>query len=256
VTVNFDRMPYTELVDHLADWTMLNIDQLADDGSPPLVVPLTVTFKPNAVYANRVLMEFERLYQRVCRLLVNNPERASKRHLLPFVLAFRDDPSTRPDKHPSATDVFFNHPSAAPHVHSIMVVHPSLADRFRETVCELPAIWRNMPRRTGDPVRSALRSDSPPLGLPRYDNGSLYADLPFADGVRRLMDDDCVGNRALVRTEVRKVICYSAKLIRRRSAAIDGDLYTALPTETNSPLAGRPALAGRNPLGAELAAAV
>jgi hypothetical protein len=254
--MNFDHMPYTELVDQLADWAMRNIDQLAGDGSPPLVVPLTVTFKPNAVHADRVLMEFERLYQRVCRLLVNNPGRASKRHLLPFVLAFRDDPSTRPDKHPSAADVFFNHPSAAPHVHSIMVVHPSLADRFREVAGELPAIWRNMPRRTGDPVRSALRSDSQPLGLPRFDNGSLHADLPFADRVRRLMDDDRVGNRALVRNEVRKVICYSAKLVRRRSAAVDGDLYTALPTETGSPLAGRPALAGRKNLGPELSTVV
>jgi hypothetical protein len=137
-----------------------------------------------------------------------------------------------------------------------MVVHPSLADRFRETVCELPAIWRNMSRRTGDPVQSALRSDSRPLGLPRYDNGSLYADLKFADRVRRLMDDDCVGNRALVRNEVRKVICYSAKLIRRSGAAVDGDLFTALPTETNSPLLGRSALGGRNRVGAELATGV
>lgn len=251
-----NRQEYDQRVDELTDWTMDRIFELAADGSPPLVVPLTVTFKPNAVYANRVLLEFERLYQRVCRLLVNNPERASKRHLLPFVLAFRDDPSTRPDKHPAAADVFFNHPSAAPHVHSIMVVHPSLADRFRETVGGLPAIWRNLRRRTGDPVRSALRSNSRPLGLPRYNNGSLYADLEFANRVRRLMDDDCAGNRALVRNEVRKVICYSAKLIRRSSAAADGDLYTALPTETNSPLVGQPALAGRNSAGAGLAAAV
>jgi hypothetical protein len=70
------------------------------------------------------------------------------------------------------------------------------------------------------------------------------------------MDDDCVGNRALVRNEVRKVICYSAKLMRRRSAADHGDLYTALPTETNSPLVGRPALAARNRAGVELAAGV
>jgi hypothetical protein len=228
----------------------------AADRRPPLVVPLTVTFQVGMVRPDRVLLEFERLYTRICRLLVTNPERPSKRHLLPFVLAFRDDPSTRPDKHPSAADVFFNHPSAAPHVHSIMVVHPSLADRFRETVCELPAIWRNMSRRTGDPVQSALRSDSRPLGLPRYDNGSLYADLKFADRVRRLMDDDCVGNRALVRNEVRKVICYSAKLIRRSGAAVDGDLFTALPTETNSPLLGRSALGGRNRVGAELATGV
>jgi len=44
--------------------------------------------------------------------------------------------------------------------------------------------------------------------------------------------------------------------LRRRSAAADGDLYTALPTETGSPLVGRPALAERNSAGAGLATAV
>jgi hypothetical protein len=42
----------------------------------------------------------------------------------------------------------------------------------------------------------------------------------------------------------------------RRSAAADGELFTALPTETNSPLAGRPALGGRNRAGVGLATAV
>jgi hypothetical protein len=39
-----------------------------------------------------------------------------------------------------------------------------------------------------------------------------------------------------------------------RGSVAEGDLYTALPTETNSPLTGRPALAGRKSAGAELAA--
>jgi hypothetical protein len=54
--------------------------------------------------------------------MMGNHERPSKRHLLPFALAFRDDPSTRPGKHrdrPSALAVFSNHPSVAPHVHSV-----------------------------------------------------------------------------------------------------------------------------------------
>jgi hypothetical protein len=41
-----------------------------------------------------------------------------------------------------------------------------------------------------------------------------------------------------------------------RSAAADGDPFTALPTETGSPLTGRPALAGRNSAGVETSAGV
>jgi hypothetical protein len=240
VTVN--RQEYNRWVDELTDWTMTRICELAaDDPRPPLVVPLTVTFRPCAVRPSRVLVEFERLYLRVCRLLVNNPERPSKRHLLPFVLAFRDEAHTRPDKHPCDRD-FFNRPAVAPHVHSIMVVHPDLADRFLEVAGDLETIWQSIPRRGGGPLR--------------HDNGSLRVELEFAHRVRGAMETDPAGCRPRVRGEVRRWIDYSAKLVRRRSAAADGDLFTALPTETGSPLAGRPALAGRKSAGAGLVAAV
>jgi hypothetical protein len=67
------------------------------DQGPPLVVPLTVTFAPMSTRPDQVLREYE--YARLCDLLIGNHERPSKRHLLPFALAFRDDPSTRPGKH-------------------------------------------------------------------------------------------------------------------------------------------------------------
>lgn len=234
-----NRNDYHELVDDFTDWTVTRIrDLAAKDHGPPLVVPLTVTFRPKAVRPDRVLPEFERLYVRLCRLLVNNPERPSKRRLLPFALAFRDDPSTRPDKRPDVYDVFFNHPSVAPHVHSIMVVPPSLADRFVEVAGDLEAVWRGIPRRSGDPVRLALRSGSP-IGRPVYDNGSLRADLEFAERVRRAA---AAGDWETVRQAVRGWIDYSAKLMRRRCADADGDTFTALPTEAGSPLVGRAAL--------------
>ncbi len=241
-----NRQQYQTLVDDFTDWTVTRIHDLAaEDHRPPLVVPLTVTFRPKAVRPDRVLPEFERLYVRVCRMLVSNPERPSKRRLLPFALAFRDDPSTRPDKHPDAYDVFFNHPSVAPHVHSMVVVHPDLADRFIEVAGDLEAVWKGIPRRTGDPVRLALRSGSP-IGRPVYDNGSLRADLDFAERVRRAA---AAGDWAAVRREARGWIDYSAKLMRRRDADTDGDLFTALPTEAGSPLTGRQALMaqGRRP---------
>jgi hypothetical protein len=133
----------------------------------------------------------------------------------------------------------------AEHVHSITVVHPELADRFLEVAGELEGVWRSIPRRGGGP-----------LGLPRQDNGTLRVELGFAHRVRGAMEADPAGCRPRVRGEVRRWIDYSAKLMRRRSAVADGDLYTALPTETNSPLVGRPALAGRNRAGVGLSTGV
>jgi hypothetical protein len=223
-----NRQEYNQLIDKLTDWTMERIEDLGDDDRrPPLVVPLTVTFRPCAVYPSRVLAEFERLYQRICRLLMCNPERPSKRHLLPFVLAFRDEAQTRPDKHPCDRDRdFFNQPAVAPHVHSIMAVHPELADRFKEIAGDLETVWRAIPRRGGGPLR--------------HDNGSLRVEMEFVHRVRGIMEADPAGCRPRVRGEVRGWIDYSAKLMRRPGTAADGDPFTALPTETGSPLTGRP----------------
>jgi len=117
-----------------------------------------------------------------------------------------------------------------------------VADRFLEVAGELEGVWREIPRRGGGP---------------RWcDNGTLRVELEFVHRVRGMMEADPVGCRPRVRGEVRRWIDYSAKLMRRRSAAADGDPFTALPTETNSPLVGRPALAGRNRVGLELATGI
>jgi len=209
---------------------MSRIDDLvAVHDRPPLIVPLTVTFAPQAVYPNRVLIEFERFYVRLCRLLMNNPDRASKRPLLPFALAFRDDPSTRPDKHPSAHDVFFNHPSVAPHVHSLIVIHPTLSDRFRMIADSLEATWRQIPSMTAGSMPAAFRSLSRPIDQPRYDNRSLHIPFDRVSMFEQLMTDDYSANRSLVRAEIRNWIDYSAKLMRRRDVADDDDLFTVLP---------------------------
>ena len=157
----------------------------------------------------------------MCRLLICNPERPSKRHLLPFAVAFRDDPSTRPDKYrdrPSLFDVLSNHPSVAPHVHSLILVHPTLADRFLEIVPSLEATWHGIPLRTSA------------HDAPTYANRTLHADVPFALTIRELMRADPVGSRSLVRARIRKVVAYSAKLGRHRGAGDDVDLFTVLPT--------------------------
>jgi hypothetical protein len=196
---------------------------------------LTVTFSLGSVRPDFVLREYERFYARLCRLLICNYERPSKRHLLPFALAFRDDPSTRPDKYrdrPGLLDVLSNHPTVAPHVHSLIVVHPGLTDRFLEVVPSLEATWRRIPIRTVDPTSS---------DGPIYANRTLHADVPFALGMRELMRADPDGSRSIVRARIRKVVAYSAKLGRRRGADDDVDLFTVLPTSPSrsSPPSGR-----------------
>jgi hypothetical protein len=217
---------HTRLVDAFTDWIVQRIDALvALDQGLPLVVPLTVTFSLGSTAPDHVLREYERFYARLCSLLLNNHERPSKRHLLPFAIAFRDDPSTRPGKHrerPSALAVFFNHPSVAPHVHSVIVVHPALAGRFLEIEPSLEAVWRRIALRTADPTSAH--------DAPRYVNRSLHADVPFARGIRELMMADPVGARPLVRARIRRVVEYSAKLGRRRDVDFDVDLFTVLPT--------------------------
>jgi hypothetical protein len=152
---------------------------------------LTVTFSLGSISPDLVLREYERFYARLCRSLVNNYERPSKRHLLPYALAFRDDPSTRPGKHrerPTSLAVFSNHPSVAPHVHSLVVVHPSLPDRFLGIVDTLEATARRIPVRATNPMSA--------LDAPTYANRSLYGDMRFALTTRELMSADPVGSRS------------------------------------------------------------
>jgi hypothetical protein len=220
------RTSHGRLVDAFTDWTMERIDELVVEGQgSPLVVPLTVTFSPMSTRPDQVLREYERFYARLCRLLISNHDRPSKRHLLPFALAFRDDPSTRPGRHrerPRALAVFTNHPSVAPHVHSVLVVHPTRVDRFLGIVDTLEETWRRIAVRTVDPTSA--------FDAPTYANRSLHADVPFALGIRELMRADLLGNRPLIRARIRRVVDYCAKLGRRRREAEEADLFTVLPT--------------------------
>jgi hypothetical protein len=219
--LNHPDCSHGRFVDACTDWIVLRIDGLvALNQGLPLVVPLTVTFSPGSTAPDQVLREYERFYLRLCSLLMNNHERPSKRDLLPFALAFRDDPSTRPDKHrdrPSAHAVFSCHPTVAPHVHSVLVVHPTLVDRFMGVVGTLEETWRRIPGRTSA------------HDAPTYANRSLYADVPFALQIRELMSTDPVGSRQQVRARIRRVVGYCAKLGRRRRDD-DVDLFTVLPT--------------------------
>jgi hypothetical protein len=101
----------------------------------------------------------------------------------------------------------------------VVVVHPTLADRFLEIAGALEETWRRIP------VRTAERIDAP-----TYANRTLYADVSRALEIRELMRADPVGSRPIVRARIRRVVDYSAKLGHRRYLADDVDLFTVLPT--------------------------
>jgi hypothetical protein len=58
---------------------------------------------------------------------------------------------------------------------------------------------------------------------------TLYADVPFALGIRELL-----GSGPQVRARIRRVVEYCAKLGRRRGVE-DVDLFTVLPTALRQP---------------------
>jgi hypothetical protein len=111
-------------------------------------------------------------------------------------------------------------------VHSLLVVHPRLVDRFLGIVDELEALWQGIAFRTADPTSAH--------DAPRYVNRTLHADVPLALGIRELMEADPVGSRPQVRARIRRVLDYCAKLGRRRGVE-DVDLFTVLPTASRQP---------------------
>jgi hypothetical protein len=106
-------------------------------------------------------------------------------------------------------------------VHSLLVVHPRLVERFMEIVGTLETVWRGIALRTAGPTSM--------FDAPTYANRTLHADVPFASRIRELMSAASVGSRWLVRARIRRVVEYCAKLGRRRDVD-DVDLFTVLPT--------------------------
>ena len=212
--------PDAHPTDCYVDWVLEHYRALPAHGSqPPLIVPLTATFKPGSIRPVEVLLEFERFYARLCSLLVNNHDRPNKRHLLPFAIAWRDDPRTRPDKYrarPAWHAQFFTHPSVAPHVHGLLVIHPQLVDRFRSISRELEAEWRG--------IRTFVGS-SRDVAVTR--NRTLQLDLEAGNGISRGLAGD-VSSRANARSELAGWLGYSSKLGSRWDAG-DSDLFTVLP---------------------------
>jgi hypothetical protein len=104
----------------------------------------------------------------------------------------------------------------------VLVVHPTLVDRFLGIVDALEETWQHIAFRTADPTSA--------FDAPTYANRTLHADVPFALGIRELMRADPLGSMSQVRERIRVVVDYCAKLGRRRDVNAEVDLFTVLPT--------------------------
>ena len=136
---------FEKLVYELTRWTLVTTEKLVTNNKLPLIVPLTVTFKPGSIRSEDCLGEFEKFYHLMCRQLVKNLTRPNKRHLRPFTIAFLDDPSTRfKGNRPT---IFADHPQVAPHIHCVMIVHPNCNEKFLKLEPTFEALWQKLNRR-------------------------------------------------------------------------------------------------------------
>jgi hypothetical protein len=213
----------------MADWFVSRFDELAagGDGSP-LLVPFTATFAPGAVRADRVLSEYARFYDRLCDELVNNRDRPSKRPLLPFSVAWRDDPRTRPGKYYRRPKLFSDHPESAPHVHGLMLIHPTLGERFESISGDLEQAWRSISYRPAPPFADALYRYERPAGQPIYVNRTLRFDLELGYRMTRGLYEGAASARAEASAEMARWLSYCSKMTLRWDAG-EEDAYIVLP---------------------------
>ena len=219
---------YWQMVDAWTDNLIDKLTALTDHSHGlPLFVPITVTFKPTSIRDDEVLDEFSRFYARLTRQLIRNSDRPSKRLLLPFAVAWRDDPSTRPDKYQSRPATFSNHPSVAPHVHALTIIHPSVAQSFLDVAGSLETTWQGIPIESSHPYPDHF-------GMPRSRNRTLYADIALAKEIRNLMRNGSAVDLAAVRSKIRACVAYSSKLERRSTSNESLDVFTVLPNFTKN----------------------
>ena len=211
----------------MADWFVSCFYELAAGDGSPLLVPFTATFAPGSVRADQVLSEYARFYDRLCDKLVNNRERPSKRPLLPFTVAWRDDPRTRPGKHQRRPRCFSDHPEVAPHVHGLMLVRPSLVGRFESIAGDLEQTWRSIPHHPDNPF--AVFRFERPAGQPIYVNRSLRLERERGRAMTRGLYEGGAPARAEARAEVARWLSYCAKMTLRWDAG-EEDAFIVLPS--------------------------
>jgi hypothetical protein len=96
---------------------------------------------------------FERFYVRLLSRLMNNFER--KRWLQPLTYLYIDYPFTKREKTYATLSLmeqfkanpyrfYSEHPETTPHIHSVILVAPTLVDRFKKIAPELELLFQKM----------------------------------------------------------------------------------------------------------------
>jgi hypothetical protein len=161
----------------------------------PTLIFLTVTGRIGSIKNKDMLKSmFVTFYYHMIRMLITNPTRQSKRYLLPFTIYYLDDSSTR-DRSKKASYLYEN-PSITNHIHSIMVIHPLLSNKFT-SLENLENAWRRLSPKTNGTLRYKV------------------VDIDDKDAIESFFN-------------IERVTGYSSKLIRRNGYFTE-DMFDVLP---------------------------
>ena len=156
-------LPYKCLIESHIEHLMSKYDRLSTDDAHPQLWFLSATFLPFrykrtnnvSIPLDRCLAYFVRFYVNLLPKLMSNFER--KRHLQPLTYLYADYPFTKKDKtyapltpnekfNANQFRLYLEHPETNPHVHAVMLLPPSLINRFKAILPELEKLFRGLCR--------------------------------------------------------------------------------------------------------------
>jgi hypothetical protein len=205
---------------HLEHLKREYLHQLINDARLPQFWFLTTTFVPveskrddhTPIPPHRCFAFFEKFYVRLLSKLMNNFER--KRWLQPLTYLYIDYPFTKPKKvfvalspieqfRANQFHVYPEHPETTCHIHSIMLIAPTLVDRFKAIRPSLANLFKSLgpanctlhavPLLSIDELRAVMFYSSKLLKQPASVLGRLSKQLweprKFPDEPRRSLID-------------------------------------------------------------------
>lgn len=196
--------PIPSVEDHIQHLLDQQIElQSQDPVSEPCFYFVTATFlaveetrnsqipiSPSVCFAH-----FERFYVRMLSLLMNKYRRSSLRYLQPLTYAYLDYPFTKRKKTYSNLSPFQKmkrnhrlskaHPETTPHIHSVMLLHPNILDRFQTKIPQLEPLFQRL-----SPINQTIdvRQVSPTVS--DLKQVMRYSSLLFQNPPRDLRESD------------------------------------------------------------------
>jgi hypothetical protein len=154
-------LPYACRVESHIEHLLSEYDRLSTGDAHPQLWFLSATFLPLRhkrtnnipIPLDRCLAYFDQFYVGLLPKLMSNFER--KRHLQPLTYLYGDYPFTKKDKtyapltpnekfNANKFRLYLEHPETNPHVHAVMLLPPSLIDRFKAITPELEKLFRGL----------------------------------------------------------------------------------------------------------------